>query len=368
MMKKSKMAAVLLAAVMALSLVLAGCSGGGNSGGSSAGSAGSSSAGTDGSATGGSANTGDTYTIRMGCATVLPSHPNYFMELFKEKLEEKSDQFTVELYPANQLGSNVEMIQGLQNGTVQTVVLPIGFFTPTAPVMNILDLPRLVPDSEVQYEMLNNSEIGDEFVELISEKGITPLSFLYCVEKEMILDKEVTQFSDLKGLKIRGFDSDVAQAEIKSYGATPVSMSTGDLAMALQQGAINGVHADVTMFAPLKLFEQAPHLVQAPFSAMSNCVMFSNIFLDSLPDDLRQLVEETVVECREETKTYTHDYVKECYAQIEAGGGSHTIPDASFYDEIDVACQGVHADFLKSNPDFQDLYDKVDQYVQENKK
>lgn len=349
---------MVFAMILAFSLILTGCSGGGGS----APSTGSQ------SKDGGNANTGDTYTIRMGCATVLPSHPNYFMEQFKETLESKSDQFTVELYPANQLGSNVEMIQGLQNGTVQTVVLPIGFFTPTAPVMNILDLPRLVPDSEVQYEMLNNSEIGDEFVEQISQKGITPLSFLYCVEKEMILDKEVKSFSDLKGLKIRVFDSDVAQAELKSYGATPVSMSTGDLAMALQQGAINGVHADVTMFAPLKLFEQAPYLIRAPYSAMSNCVMFSNVFLDSLPDDLRQLVEETVVECREATKTYTHDYIETCYEQIEEGGGTLIVPDDAFYEEIDAASKGVQEEYIKNNPDFQDLYDKVAQYVEDNMK
>lgn len=361
-MKSKKVAVMVFAMILAFSLVLAGCSGGGDTGGGSA----PASTGSQSTAGGGTANTGDTYTIRMGCATVLPSHPNYFMEQFKEALEAKSDQFVVELYPANQLGSNVEMIQGLQNGTVQTVVLPIGFFTPTAPVMNILDLPRLVPDSEVQYEMLNNSEIGDEFVEQISQKGITPLSFLYCVEKEMILDKEIKSFSDLKGLKIRGFDSDVAQAELKSYGATPVSMSTGDLAMALQQGAINGVHADVTMFAPLKLFEQAPYLIRAPYSAMSNCVMFSNIFLDSLPDDLRQLVEETVVECRETTKTYTHDYIETCYEQIEEGGGTLIVPDDTFYTEIDAAAKGVQEEYIGNNPDFQDLYDKVVQYVDDN--
>ena len=359
-MKKNKTIAWMLSIAMVLCICLSACGGGG-----------SSTPAADQGGTGESAapveNTGETYIIRMGCATVLPSHPNQFMEEFKEALESKSDQFQVELYPANQLGSNTQMIQGLQNGTVQAVILPVGFFTTIAPIMNILDMPALVPDSEMQYEMLNKTEVGDAFREEISKLGMTPLSYLYCVEKELLLDTPIETMDDLRGLKIRSFDSEVAQNEITAYGASPVSMSTNDLALALQQGAIDGLLNDVTMYDPMKLYEQAPYLIKAPSNPTSNCVMFSNQLLDQLPDDLRQILEETVEEVRESVYTYTHTYIQECYDHMVSEGCQ--IVEVS--DEVkaqmnEAAAAATHESFLQTMPEAQPFYDMVVEYVEAN--
>ncbi|MDR1246937.1 MAG: TRAP transporter substrate-binding protein [Clostridiales Family XIII bacterium] len=354
---------ILISVLLAVLLlfVLSGCGGSSNSGSAS------DSGGADvGESDAVAADTGEIYTVRMGCATVLPSHPNQFMEEFKAAIEAKTDRFAVELYPANQLGSNVQMIQGLQNGTVQCVVLPVGFFTPIAPIMNVLDLPSLVPDSEMQYRMLNESEVGNAFRTEISKAGMTPLSYLWCVEKEMMLNKPVNSLSDMKGLKIRCFDSSVAQNEIVAYGASPVSMSTGDLAMALQQGAIDGVLADVTLYDPMKLYEKAPYLIKAPMNPLSNVVMFSNELLDKLPADLAQILEETVVECRESVYDYTQDYIQDCYDDMQANGCTFVEPSEEFKNEIDSAVVEVHEKLKNEMPDAIPLYDMVVAYVAEN--
>ena len=364
-MKKNKMIAWMLSIAMVLCICLSACGGGSGSGGNSA--APSADQGGTQESSAPVENTGETYIIRMGCATVLPSHPNQFMEEFKEALESKSDQFQVELYPANQLGSNTQMIQGLQNGTVQAVILPVGFFTTIAPIMNILDMPALVPNSEMQYEMLNKTEVGDAFREEISKLGMTPLAYLYCVEKELLLDTPIESMDDLKGLKIRSFDSEVAQNEIKAYGASPVSMSTNDLALALQQGAIDGLLNDVTMYDPMKLYEKAPYLIKAPSNPTSNCVMFSNQLLDQLPDDLRQILEETVDEVRESVYTYTHTYIQDCYDHMVSEGCE--IVEVS--DEVkaqmnEAAAAATHEAFLKTMPEAQPFYDMVVEYVEAN--
>lgn len=64
----------------------------------------------------------------------------------------------------------------------------------------------------------------------------------------------------------------------------------------------------------------------------------------------------------------TGSYIEECYAQIEEGGGTRITPDDKFYAEIDKAAEGVQNNYISSNPDFKDLYDKVVQYVEENTK
>ncbi|MDR1571310.1 MAG: TRAP transporter substrate-binding protein [Clostridiales Family XIII bacterium] len=357
--KGFKRLALLAAAALALSAALAACGGGsGGNGGGAAESAGG------GDTPAANADTGEVYTVRIGCATVLPSHPNWFMEELKKALEAKTDRFAVELYPANQLGANAEMIQGLQNGNVQGVVLPSGLFTSIAPIFNLFAVPGLVPDADTQYEMLNNTEVGDAIKAEVSKSGVTPLGFLWCPSQEFYLDRKAESMADLKGLKIRGTDAKVCQDELSAYGAAPVVMSSGDVAMGLQQGTLNGLFTDNTFVAPLKLFEKAKYVVKGlPGVPNSNTVMISNIFLDSLPDDLNALFRETVDEVREMTHEYTIGYEAECYSQIVDGGGTILTPSQAFIDELAEKDAAVRETFKGDNPDMLELYDMVEAWV-----
>jgi TRAP-type C4-dicarboxylate transport system substrate-binding protein len=355
--------ALLAAILFALAMVLAACGGGGSgdSGGSETEGA------TSGDTAGANADTGEVYTVRIGCATVLPSHPNWFMEELKKALEAKTDRFVVELYPANQLGANAEMIQGLQNGNVQGVVLPSGLFTSIAPIFNLFAVPGLVPDATTQYEMLNNSEVGDAIKAEVSKSGVTPLAFLWCPSQEFYLDREAKSMADLKGLKLRGTDAKVCQDEVTSYGAAPVVMSSGDVAMGLQQGTLNGLFTDCTFVAPLKLFEKAKYVIKdLPGVPNSNTVMISNIFLDSLPDDLRTLFQETVDEVRELTHEYTIGYEEECYQQIVDGGGTILTPSQAFIDELAAKDVTVRETFKQDNPDMLEIYEMIEAWVAGN--
>ena len=312
-------------------------------------------------------NTGEVYTVRIGCATVLPSHPNQFMEELKASLESKSDQFVVELYPANQLGTNPEMIQGLQNGNVQGVVLPSGLFTSIAPIFNLLAVPGLVPGATVQYEMLNNSDVGVELSAEVSKSGVTPVAYLWCPSQEFYLNKDVTEMAGLKGLNIRGTDAKVMQDQLTAYGATPVVMSSGDVAMGLQQGTLDGLFTDCTFVAPLKLYEKAPHIIsELPGVPNSNTVMISNLFLDSLPDDLKAIFLESVKECRESVKTYTEGYAQDCYDLIVENGGTIHQPSEAFIKELRDKDLGTQETFKKDNPDWADLYAKIESWVAAN--
>jgi C4-dicarboxylate-binding protein DctP len=289
------------------------------------------------------------------------------MEDFKAALEAKSDRFVVELYPANQLGTNADMIQGLQNGNVQGVVLPAGMFTSIAPVYELLAVPGLVPDADAQYRMLNESEVGDAVKAEVSKSGVTPLGFLWCPSNEFYLDKEAHALSDLKGMKARGLEAKVFQDSLTAYGMSPVVMSSGDVAMSLQNGTLNALYTDCTFVAPLKLFEKAKFVTRdLPGLPNSNALMFSNLFLDSLSEELRTLFEETVAEVRESTTEYTRNYTEECYEQITAGGGALLTPEQSFKDEIAEKSAEVRETFKKDHPEMVALYEQIEEWVAAN--
>ena len=92
------------------------------------------------------ASDGATYTLKLAHdANTTSAYQLSALEL-KRMIEEKSDgRIKVEVYPAQQLGSAQEMIEGMQMGTIEATLLPTAKFGGFDQTMNILDMPFLFP-------------------------------------------------------------------------------------------------------------------------------------------------------------------------------------------------------------------------------
>ena len=125
-----KKLALILATAMTLSLLLCAC-------GSSENPGNSTQPGSDTEITG-------SYTIRLGTPTGGKHQQNVTMEEFKSRIEAASNgAITVELYPTSTLGTAPQMIEGVQNGDIEGVLIPSSYFASYAPAIAILDLPFL---------------------------------------------------------------------------------------------------------------------------------------------------------------------------------------------------------------------------------
>ena len=91
-------------------------------------------------------------------------------------------------------------------------------------------------------------------------------------------------------------------------GANPVFFDTSDLAVSLENGTVDGAMAAPTLYAPQKLYEFAQWCMALPGFTGGNACMMGTPFLDSLPDDLRQMVLDVAMQTIEE---YTNDYSAE---------------------------------------------------------
>ncbi len=107
------------------------------------------------------ASDGATYTLKLAHdANTTSAYQLSALEL-KRMIEEKSDgRIKVEVYPAQQLGSAQEMIEGMQMGTIEATLLPTAKFGGFDQTMNILDMPFLFPDEDTLYEIMNG-ELGE---------------------------------------------------------------------------------------------------------------------------------------------------------------------------------------------------------------
>ena len=338
---------LILAVIFVLAISLSGCS----SGGTDEPAAANTSTSTD-------ADKGETYVLRWGNTAAYPSQPNVIMRDFKKALESKTDRIKVDLYEASAFGGPNEMLQGLQNGSMQAVSIPAGFFATVAPDITVLDLPFLFSDPDEANTILNGDTPALDAY--LNAQGLEAVAWIYESGKDILLNKKVEKLADLKGLNIRTYSSPASQDEISAFGAIPVMLASADVSMGLQQGTIDGVHCGNTFSVPAKLYELADYYLKAPGTQNPIPVMFSKAFLDSLPDDLRELVISTTKEIvMGSGYDYSVKYVEDCYKELENSDIEIIEPSESLMAEMQAATAGLAGKYTSKSENIKKIYDEL---------
>lgn len=146
----------------------------------------------------------------------------------------------IEIYPNEQLGSEREMIEQVQLGSLQIVktsASPLEGFIPT---MALFTVPYVFDDEAHLWEILEG-EIGDTLLGAGQEKGLVGLCYYDAGSRSFYTkDKPIKTPEDLKGLKIRVQNSKTAIQMVESMGGSPTPIAFGELYTSLEQGIVDG--------------------------------------------------------------------------------------------------------------------------------
>jgi TRAP-type transport system periplasmic protein len=169
---------------------------------------------------------------------------------------ESGGSLKVELFPASQLGTAAEVLEGLQFGTIQIGVVhdgPIsGFFRP----IELFSIPFLFANQPEAYSVFDG-EFGAMFAErMIAESGLRPLAIADNGIRHFTNDvRPIRTPEDMRGLKIRVQPSPIYEALVRSLGASPAAIAWPELPSALQQGVVDGQENGVTNILAASLYQ-----------------------------------------------------------------------------------------------------------------
>ena len=91
---------------------------------------------------------------------------------FQEKLQELSGgTMDVELYRNGTLGSLSEVAEGIQMGTVDVAPIVTTTLANFAPELNAFDMPYLIDDYDMAYEVLDG-EVGQKFADSLQGSAL----------------------------------------------------------------------------------------------------------------------------------------------------------------------------------------------------
>lgn len=232
-------------------------------------------------------------TLRLAHAQVTNDVYHLTSLKFKEYVEEKSEgQVKIDIYPAGQLGSIRDMIEGLRLGTIHIVhdtPSRLGVYDPLGDIFN---LPYLIRD-RAHGEAVWNGPVGEEIhVALAQKTGIRTLAMAWRGSREVTSKKPFSTPDELKalGLKIRVPPYDLSVNTWKELGANPTPMDWNEVYLALQQGVIDAQENPNSQNYSNKLWEVTDYLILTSHVKNFSGFMIGNRFLESLPEDTRNLL------------------------------------------------------------------------------
>jgi TRAP-type C4-dicarboxylate transport system substrate-binding protein len=347
---------------IALIMVLATATACGNSdSGSSepAGSSGGSAAEVEDSASGTDTSNAE-YVLRIGTGTGGRHPQNVFMEAFEVAFEEATNgAVDVQLYPAGQLGTMAELIQGLSDGTVDAGCFPTSYYSTNFPAAACTDLSFSFRDSEQLWRILTENDT--KFQALFEDNGIIVGSWLRSCDRAIISTGKITTMAELKNKVLWTTPSNVIRKEVELLGATSSNIDTGELAPSLANGTLDGAIADITLYRAQSLQNNGgKYLLQAPNDALIVCFGISRAWWDKVPEDIREqardIAQQVVLDVQ---YPYIDEFLEEAYATMTSGGMEIVEPDEALWADMEAALAPQKDWFMKEYPGAQEIYDEL---------
>ncbi|MGR3761570.1 TRAP transporter substrate-binding protein [Roseobacteraceae bacterium NS-SX3] len=195
-------------------------------------------------------------SIRLG--HVLPESHSWHTAAtgFAEEVSSRTEgRVQIEVFPSGQLGSEKEVIEGLQFGSVQAGLIGSGSFQGIEPRMGIIEMPYAWGAREQAFAALDG-ELGDALAGMLEGQGIKVLGWWENGFRNITNNvRPIEKPADLAGLKIRVTPDKVRLATFEHLGAEPAPLSFGELYSALQQGLFDAQENPLAIIHSASFFE-----------------------------------------------------------------------------------------------------------------
>ena len=232
-----------------------------------------------------------TYVMKITLPTLNDAVHEYAKRLAAAAEKESGGRIKGEVYPASQLGPIARQIEGTQFGAIQCAIEPPEFFVGVDERFELMASPGLIDSMAHGQRLAADPEVLKVMLGLGANKGLRGTAMFLATPQSVLAKKAIRQLDDFKGKKIRIFASEFQFEAFKRLGASPVAMTLGDVLPAIQQGAIDGAIAGITVFTPMRFYDAAKYLTEINQPAIFLVVEFSKKWFEALPMDLQEMLD-----------------------------------------------------------------------------
>ena len=252
--------------------------------------------------------TGLAQTLQFGHNAPVDSPTGEAAERFAEIVSERTNgELQIEVFPANQLGGNREMVEQTSLGALDMSLAGLGVLGYLSDGYNLMQVPFLFRSQEHAHAVVEG-EIGQEIAEELREQtGILLLSQTWDrLPRQLTANKPVTTPADMEGLLLRTGSAGATEG-FRLFGARPTSVPLNEVYLALQQNVVEGVELPIDYIVNLSVPEVNTHLNMLNHTYGTQFVAINEMRFNALSPEHQQVLREAV----EEAGLYNNQLVEE---------------------------------------------------------
>lgn len=202
---------------------------------------------------------------------------------FAENLAERTNgDVTVQIFPAGQLGSDVQALDGTRSGIIDLQLAGLNNYTGLVPEAGAFTLPFMFPDRETAYKVLDG-EVGQGLGTQFEGFGLKLLGLPENGFRNMTNDvKPIVEPSDVEGLQMRVNNSQALSDMFEALGANPIQLDVNELYTALETGVVDSQDHPIPVTLSFRFYEVQKYLsltrhAYSPVGWMMNLNKFNSL-------------------------------------------------------------------------------------------
>ncbi|MBN2330061.1 MAG: DctP family TRAP transporter solute-binding subunit [Candidatus Omnitrophica bacterium] len=267
---------------------------------------------------------------------------------WKELVEEKlGEQMKIRLVTTSSLSKNnqrteLEMVQsGTLGGSWESSIL----LTMADPKWTVWSLPWLFNSYE-DAEQVCESELGEEMLQSLEEKGIVGLGYGFNGFRRLTNSKRpVATVKDIQNLKIRVPSIQMYISLFRAWGADPSSMNFGDLIAVMRVGGMDGQENPLHVIDSRGLYELQKYLTLWEYSFDPIIFCLSRQVWDRLTPEVQEVLRDAAREACRHQRQIVVENEKKHLETLRAHGMEITIPSQESIAEFKKLAQSVYDEY-----------------------
>jgi tripartite ATP-independent transporter DctP family solute receptor len=248
---------------------------------------------------------------------------------FADRIEELTDgEIKIEVFIGGVLGSEVETMEQLLEGTIEMNRVSATRLGEFNPIMDIFSVPYLFRNEKHCLNVIHG-DVGRELAVTCENYGVKLLTYFYTGSRSIYNTvRPINTPDDLEGLKIRVMGSKLMLDTMRILGASPTTTAYAEVYTALQTGVIDGGENPPASVVDMSFYEVADYYSLNEHFAIPDVIVISK----EVWDELTPIHKAIFLRVSRETEKYVQELVttvlKEALEIIaESGTKVNTITD-----------------------------------------
>ncbi len=247
----------------------------------------------------------------------------------QQKLEEKSGgRLSLEIYYSSSLAKQGQCLDGIKNGIVDMGVDVLTMYAGQYPYTELLGTPGIpLGDPETFTHLVQ------DYAKAFPEEGLEDFVMIsrFCSGTFGLLsvDKPWTNASDLEGKTMRATPNFIPWWQAMGASATMIPMS--DMYESFKLSVIKGAHTTIGAISAFKFYEVTNSFTSLTMCGGDQVIAMSKPLYDSLPADLKKVIDDTSKEMTDVCINYVKTAEQETIDKVAAAN-----PEFQFVQAEDV--------------------------------